>query len=315
MKVCVAGEGAFGNKHLEALRNIKDVHVPILVGGVAETTAQVAAKWGVPKSTLSLDEALEMPDIDAVILATPTPIHAKQAIACLNAGKHVMVEIPMADSLVASEEMLKIQLESGLVGMVNHVRRFNPSHQWIKQRILTGDLHIQQLYAQIYFFRRTNLNALGQPRSWTDHLLWHHACHSVDLFLYQTGEPASAMYALQGRKHPKLGIAMDMAIGLKTHSGSISAQSLSFNNDAPLGSVFRYICDNGTYVAKYDDLFDGYDKPIDLSAVGVSLNGVELAEREFFAAIRDGREPNASFEQAVETMRVLDQLDRMAEEY
>ena len=312
MKICVAGEGAFGNKHLEALRGVADVQVAVLVGGVADTTGQVAAKWGVPKWTLHLEEALAMPGIDAVILATPTPIHAPQAIQCLNAGKHVLVEIPMADSLAASREMLRVQKSSGLVGMVNHVRRFNPSHQWIHQRIAAGDLSIQQLYAQIYFFRRTNLNALGQPRSWTDHLLWHHACHSVDLFLYQTGQKASAMFALQGPKHPALGIAMDMAIGLKVPSGAISTQSLSFNNDAPLGSVFRYICDNGTYVARYDDLVDGYEKPVDLSGVAASTNGVELADREFFAAIRENREPNSSFAQAVETMQVLDQLEKMA---
>jgi len=313
MKVCVAGEGAFGNKHLEALQAIDDVEVVALVGGVPETTEQVAKKWGVPFWTMSLEEGLNRPGVEAAILATPTPMHADQAIQCLRAGKHVMVEIPMADSLARSHEMLRVQQETGLVGMVNHVRRFNPSHQWIKQRILSGDLHIQQLYAQIYFFRRTNLNALGQPRSWTDHLLWHHACHSVDLFLYQTGETASQMFAAQGPKHPVLGIAMDMAIGLKVPSGSISTQSLSFNNDAPLGSVFRYICDNGTYVARYDDLVDGYEKPVDLSGVGVSLNGVELAEREFFAAIREGREPNSSFAQALETMKVLDALEKMAE--
>ncbi len=312
MKICVAGEGAFGNKHLEALKNIADVEVCLLVGGVAETTAEVARKWGVPKWTLSLDEALGKPEIEAVILATPTPIHAPQAIQCLNAGKHVLVEIPMADSLADSQEMLRVQQASGLVGMVNHVRRFNPSHQWIHQRIAAGELSIQQLYAQIYFFRRTNLNALGQPRSWTDHLLWHHACHSVDLFLYQTGQRASAMFALQGPKHPELGIAMDMAIGLKVPSGAISTQSLSFNNDAPLGSVFRYICDKGTYIARYDDLVDGYEKPVDLSGVAPSLNGVELAEREFFAAIAEKREPNSSFAQAVETMKVLDQLEKLA---
>ena len=313
MKVIVAGEGAFGNKHLEALQAIPEVEVAALVGGVAETTKQVAEKWKVPHWTLDLAEALAMPGVEAAILATPTQIHASQSAQCLRAGKHVLVEIPMSDNLKDCEELVRFQQSTGLVGMVNHVRRFNPSHQWIKQRILKGELHIQQLYAQIYFFRRTNLNALGQPRSWTDHLLWHHACHSVDLFLYQTGEMPSGMFCLQGPKHPELGIAMDMAIGLKTPSGSVSSQSLSFNNDAPLGSMFRYMCDHGTYVAKYDDLTDGYDKPVDLSGVAVSLNGVELAEREFFAAIKEGREPNSSFAQALQTMEVLHKLEQMAE--
>jgi 2-hydroxy-4-carboxymuconate semialdehyde hemiacetal dehydrogenase len=313
MKIIVAGEGAFGNKHLEALQAIPEVEVVCLVGGVADTAQEVAEKWGVPRVTMDLTEALAIPGVEAAILATPTPIHAAQSIQCMQAGKHVLVEIPMADSLANSEKALRVQEKTGLVGMVNHVRRFNPSHQWIKQRILKGEIHIQQLYAQIYFFRRTNLNALGQPRSWTDHLLWHHACHSVDLFLYQTGEIPSGMFCLQGPKHPELGIAMDMAIGLKTPSGSVSSQSLSFNNNAPLGSMFRYICDNGTWIARYDDLVDGYEKPVDLSGVAVSLNGVELADREFFAAIKEGREPNCSFAQAYKTMQVLDKLEQMAE--
>ena len=273
----------------------------------------MANKWGIPHWSMDLAEGLAQPGIEAAILATPTPLHASQAIQCMRAGKHVLVEIPMADSLADSEELVRVQKETGKVGMVNHIRRFNPSHQWIHQRLRAGQLHIQQLYVQIYFFRRTNLNALGQPRSWTDHLLWHHACHSVDLFLHQTGELPSEMFALQGPKHPELGIAMDMAIGLKVPSGSISTMSLSFNNDAPLGSVFRYICDNGTYVARYDELVDGYEKPVDLSGVAVSLNGVELADREFLGAIREGREPNSSFAQALSTMRVLDRLERLAE--
>jgi len=313
MKIIVAGEGAFGNKHLEALKSIDGIEVVSLVGGVASTTEEVAKKWGVPHWTLSLEEALALPGVEAAILSTPTPLHAQQSIQCMKAGKHVLVEIPMAASLAESEEVVRVQKETGRVGMVNHIRRFNPSHQWVHQRLRAGELHIQQLYCQIYFFRRTNLNALGQPRSWTDHLLWHHACHAVDLFLHQTGEQPSQLYCVQGPKHPELGIAMDMGIAMKTPSGSIASMSLSFNNNAPLGSVFRYICDNGTYIARYDELVDGYDKPVDLSGVTTSLNGVEVADREFFGAIRDGRQPNSSFADALPTMRVLHELERIAE--
>jgi 2-hydroxy-4-carboxymuconate semialdehyde hemiacetal dehydrogenase len=313
MKIVLAGQGAFGVKHLEAVARIEGVQVASLAGGNAEQTAEVAKKFNIPHWTCDLAESLAQPGVEAVLLATPTQMHAKQAEQCMRAGKHVMIEIPIADNLADSERLLQVQKETGVIAMGGHTRRFNPSHQWIHQRIRAGELKIQQMDVQTYFFRRTNTNALGRPRSWTDHLLWHHACHSVDLFQYQTGETASRAQALQGPKHPQLGIAMDMSIGLKVPSGAICTLSLSFNNNGPLGTFFRYICDNGTYIANYDDLVDGYQKPIDVTKVAVSMNGIELQDREFFAAIREKREPNASLTQVLPAMRTLDRLEKSLE--
>ena len=194
--------------------------------------------------------------------------------------------------------------------MVGHTRRFNPSHQWVRQRLDSGDFHIQQMDVQTYFFRRTNMNALGQPRSWTDHLLWHHAAHTVDLFAYQAGGEITVANAVAGPLHPELGIAMDMSIQLKSSTGAICTLSLSFNNDGPLGTFFRYIGDTGTYIARYDDLFDGKEQKIDVSKVAVSMNGIELQDREFFAAIREGREPNASVHQVLPCYRTLHALEQ-----
>jgi 2-hydroxy-4-carboxymuconate semialdehyde hemiacetal dehydrogenase len=310
MKICVAGQGAFGIKHIEAIRNIPDVEVVTLAGGSPDSTKEVAGTYGIPHWSTDLAQCLAQPGVEAAILATPTHMHAKQAVQCMRAGKHVQVEIPMADTVADAEMVVKVQKETGLVAMAGHTRRFNPSHQWIHKRIKAGELKVLQMDVQTYFFRRTNMNALGKPRSWTDHLLWHHACHTVDLFAYQTGENASQAYALQGPKHPVLGIAMDMSIGLKTASGALCTLSLSFNNDGPLGTFFRYICDNGTYIASYDDLLDGNQKPIDVSKVDVSMNGIELQDREFFSAIQEGREPNASVQQVLPCMRTLDALER-----
>jgi 2-hydroxy-4-carboxymuconate semialdehyde hemiacetal dehydrogenase len=310
MKIALAGQGAFGVKHLEAIARIDGIQVASLAGGNAEQTAEVAQKFNIPHWTCDLAQSLAQPGIEAVILATPTQMHAKQAEQCMRAGKHVMIEIPVADNLADAEHLLKVQQETGLIAMGGHTRRFNPSHQWIHQRIVAGELKVQQMDVQTYFFRRTNTNALGKPRSWTDHLLWHHACHTVDLFQYQTGETASRVQALEGPKHPQLGIAMDMSIGLKVPSGAICTLSLSFNNNGPLGTFFRYICDNGTFIANYDDLVDGYQKPIDVTKVAVSMNGIELQDREFFAAIRQKREPNASLAQVLPAMRTLDRLEQ-----
>ena len=310
MKLCLAGEGAIAHKHLAALARIPDVEVATLAGGVAERTEQVARDHGVPHWSLDLEECLAQSGVEAAILTTPTQIHAAQSETVLRAGKHVLVEIPMAESIRESEQLAKLAAEAGRVGMVCHTRRFNPSHAWIHQRMAKGELSLQHLVVETFFFRRENKNALGEPRSWTDHLLWHHSCHSVDLFRYQTGSEVVGAFAQEGPPHPDLGIAMDMSIGLKSEAGAICTLALSFNNDGPLGTFFRYICDNGTYIARYDELVDGRGEDVDLSVMGSVTDGIEAQDREFIAAIREQREPNASFAQCVPTMAVLDQLEK-----
>jgi 2-hydroxy-4-carboxymuconate semialdehyde hemiacetal dehydrogenase len=310
MKVGLAGQGAFGIKHLEAIQKIPGIEVITLTGGNQESTKEVAQKFGIPHYTGDLAESLKQPGLDAMILATPTQMHAAQSIQCLKAGKHVQVEIPLADSLKDAEAVLQAQKETGLIAMCGHTRRFNPSHQWVRKKIVAGELKVLQMDVQTYFFRRTNMNALGKPRSWTDHLLWHHAAHTVDLFQYQTGQEATVARGVQGPIHPDLNIAMDMSIQLKVASGAICTLSLSFNNDGPLGTFFRYICDNGTYLCRYDDLFNGKNEQIDVSKVDVSMNGIELQDREFFAAIKEGREPNASVAQVLPAYRTLDRIEK-----
>jgi 2-hydroxy-4-carboxymuconate semialdehyde hemiacetal dehydrogenase len=312
MKIALAGAGAFGEKHLDALKLIDGVELVSVVGRMLEPTQKVADKYGIGHATTELAEALDQPGLDAVILATPTQLHAAQTIQCLDAGKHVQVEIPLCDSLADGEAVLAKQQETGLVAMVGHTRRFNPSHQYVHERIAAGEAHVQQMDVQTYFFRRRNINAKGEARSWTDHLLWHHAAHTIDLFAYQAG-PIVAANAIEGPHHPELGIAMDMSIQLKSESGAICTLSLSFNNDGPLGTFFRYICDTGTWIARYDDLFTGKEEKIDVSHVDVSMNGIELQDREFVAAIREGREPNASVKQVMPCYRVLDALEKQLE--
>jgi len=310
VKIALVGQGAFGIRHLEAVRNIPDVEVVSLAGGRPAGTQAVAEKWRIPHWTSDLGETLKQPGLEAVIIASPTQVHAQQAEQCMRAGKHVLIEIPIADSVADSERLVHVQKETGVVAMAGHVRRFNLSHQWIHRRIVAGELRLQQMDAQTYFFRRTNMNAAGQPRTWTDHLLWHHACHTVDLFQHQTGEEPVVAHAVQGPLHPELKIAMDMSIQLKVPSGAILTLSLSFNNDGPFGGFFRYICDNGTYKVFFDDLTDGFDKPIDLSRFDVSTNGLELEDREFFAAITENREPKCSVAQALPAMRTLGRLEK-----
>jgi 2-hydroxy-4-carboxymuconate semialdehyde hemiacetal dehydrogenase len=310
INVALAGAGAFGIKHLDAIKAIEGVKVVSLMSRERAKTEEVARRYAIPHVTTDLVESLKLPEVDAVILCTPTPLHAEQALACLTAGKHVQVEIPLCDRLADGRAVVNAARASGKVAMCGHTRRFNPSHQWVRQRIVSGQLNLQHLNVQTYFFRRTNMNALGQPRSWTDHLLWHHAAHTVDLFAYQARSPIVQAKAVQGPIHPTLGIAMDMGILLAAQNGALCTLSLSFNNDGPLGTFFRYIGDSGTYVARYDDLFNGKDEKVDVSKVAVSMNGIELQNREFFAAIREGREPNASVAQVLPCYEVLHDLER-----
>jgi 2-hydroxy-4-carboxymuconate semialdehyde hemiacetal dehydrogenase len=309
IKVALAGAGAFGIKHLDGIRNIAGVEVVSLISRELDKTKEIAAQYGIAHVGTELAESLALAEVDAVILCTPTQMHAAQAIACLRAGKHVQVEIPLADKLADAQEVVALQKKTGRVAMCGHTRRFNPSHQWVHKKVQAGEFAIQQMDVQTYFFRRTNMNALGQARSWTDHLLWHHAAHTVDLFAYQAGSPIVQASAIQGPIHPTLGIAMDMSIQLKAANGAICTLSLSFNNDGPLGTFFRYIGDTGTYLARYDDLYNGKDEKIDVSGVDVSMNGIELQDREFFAAIREGREPNAGVAQVLPCYDVLHRLE------
>ena len=310
IKVALAGAGAFGIKHLDGIQKIDGVEVISLISRNLTKTQEVAQKYGIAHATTNLNDALAIKEVDAVILCTPTQMHAAQALACLDAGKHVQVEIPLCDIYAEGVRVVERQKETGLVAMCGHTRRFNPSHQWVNKKITAGEFNIQQMDVQTYFFRRTNMNALGQPRSWTDHLLWHHAAHTIDLFTYQAGSPVVQAHAIQGPIHPTLGIAMDMSIQLKAANGAICTLSLSFNNDGPLGTFFRYIGDTGTYIARYDDLFNGKEEPIDVSKVAVSMNGIELQDREFFSAIAERREPNSSVASVLPCYEVMHQLEQ-----
>jgi len=314
MRIAVAGAGAFGLKHLDALARIDGVEVTTVISRTLDQAQNVAKKYGAALASTELDDALGSDDVDAVILCTPTQLHAGQTIAALRAGKHVQVEIPLADSLADANEVARVAAQSDLVCMVGHTRRFNPSHQWVHQRIVAGNLTIQQMNVQTYFFRRSNMNALGQPRSWVDNLLWHHAAHTVDLFSYQCGEPITKANVLAGPVHPELGIPMDMSIQLRSASGQLCTLSLSFNNDGPLGTFFRYICDHGTYVARYDELVTGNDEPVDVTGVAVSMDGIELQDREFVRAMVEHDEPNASIRSVIDCYRVLGELQEQLDQ-
>jgi 2-hydroxy-4-carboxymuconate semialdehyde hemiacetal dehydrogenase len=156
MKIVLAGAGAFGIKHLDAIKAINStggqIEVVSVVGREIEPTRDVANRYGIPHATTSLSDALAQPGVSAAILCTPTQLHAAQAIECMRAGKHVQVEIPLADSWADAQAVAELQAKTGLVCMVGHTRRFNPSHQWVNKRLRSNALSIQQMDVQTFFF-------------------------------------------------------------------------------------------------------------------------------------------------------------------
>ncbi len=310
MRVLLAGAGAYGAQHGACLRGMDGIELICLVDPDMSRARHLAKSLDFENIESSLPSALERHSCDAAVLATPTQLHAQQTIQCLKAGLHVQTEIPLATSLADVQAVLEAQRAAGLVAMCGHTRRFNRSHAWLHAKLRAGALNLHHLVANTYFLRRSNLNALGQARCWIDHLLWHHAAHTVDLFQYQTDSVADQVHAVQGPLHHELNIALDMSVQMKNDAGQLCTLALSFNNDGPIGTQFRYICEEGTFVAYYDDLVDGHGAPMVMDSMREQPVGLEAQNKEFFSAIRAGRQPEASVASVLDCYRTLDRIER-----
>lgn len=306
MKICLAGEGAMGETHMKVLSALPDVEVVTLAGGLAEDTAALARKWRIPHFSTDLEACLRQPGVEAVLLATPSPLHVAHVEMALRLGKHVLVEIPMALSFADSEHLARLEEQTGLVCMVCHTRRFNPPHAELRRRIAAGEFHLHHLIAEHYFFRRTDLNMFGKPRTWRDNLLWHHACHSVDLFAWALGDWDLDVWGQRGPDHPTLGIPMDLTIGLRSRKrGALATIALSFNRKGPVASHYRYIGEEETYEVFREGMKDSEGREVALSG-----NGFDNQDKEFFAAIRERRRPEASFGSCARSMQLLHRIER-----
>jgi 2-hydroxy-4-carboxymuconate semialdehyde hemiacetal dehydrogenase len=305
MKVCLAGTGAMGVVHMKALHKLDDVQVVAIASRTEPSGRAFAEEWKIPFHSTSLEACIDQPGVDAVILTTPSDQHANQTILALSKGKHVQVEIPMALNLADSERMLDAAKRAGTTCMVTHTRRFSSPHREIKRRIREGTFHLHHLVVETYFFRRTNLNMHGQPRSWVDNLLWHHGCHSVDIAQWVLDDPDWDVWGQKGPDHPVLGIPMDLTVAMKTKKGTLFSMAMSFNNKGPFGGFYRYIGEEETYKIYRDSMTDseGTDVPLDATAA------FDRQDAEFVSAIRERREPESSIASCVPTMRLLDRID------
>jgi 2-hydroxy-4-carboxymuconate semialdehyde hemiacetal dehydrogenase len=306
MKICLAGTGAMGVIHAKALKNIQGVEVVSINSRASESGKAFAAEWNIPHHSTNLEECIDRPGVDAVILTTPSSMHPEQTILALNKSKHVQVEIPMSLNLSDAKRMLDVAKKSGKVCMVTHTRRFAAPHREIRRRIQEGSFRLHHMIVETYFFRRTNLNMHGQPRSWVDNLLWHHGCHSVDLAYWVLNDPDLEVWGQKGPDHPELGIPMDMTIGMRSKKGPLISMALSFNNKGPFGGFYRYIGEEETYKVYRDSMTDSEGKEVPLDGV----SAFDRQDVEFVGAIREGREPESNAASCVPTMALLDRIDR-----
>jgi|TARA_B100002003_G_C14030777_1_gene496876 2-hydroxy-4-carboxymuconate semialdehyde hemiacetal dehydrogenase len=303
MKICLAGEGAMGFNHIKVLQQLDDVEVVTLAGGVEEDAAAFAQAWEIPHYSLDLETCLNQPEVEAVVLATPNQVHAAQAEQALSMGKHVLVEIPMGLNLAEAEHLVDMEEKTGLVCMVCHSYRYSAPHREIVRRVRTGELHLHHIVQQTYFFRRKNTNMFGKPRSWTDELLWHQACHMVDFIYWLFDEPDIEAWAQTGPTHPGLGIPMDITIGMRSKSGCLVSSANSFNNHGSITSNYRFIGEEATFLIEKGKLIDH-----DGNEVSVAVGGLEVQDREFLDAIKNGRTPMTSCKTCLPTMAILDRL-------
>jgi 2-hydroxy-4-carboxymuconate semialdehyde hemiacetal dehydrogenase len=295
-----------GEIHAKALAKIAGVEIVSVAGRTEAGVNEFAARWKIPFGTTNLEAAIDRSGVDAVILTTPSDQHHDQTLLALSKGKHVQVEIPMALNLADSQRMLDAANKAGKILMVTHTRRFSNPHREIRRRIQEGAFHLYHMVVETYFFRRTNLNMHGQPRSWVDNLLWHHGCHSVDLAQWIVNDATWDVWGQKGPDHPVLGIPMDITVGMKLKQGPLFTMAMSFNNKGPFGGFYRYIGEEETYKVYRDSMTDSDGKDVPLGDVAA----FDRQDVEFVSAIREGREPESSARTVVPTMALLDKIDR-----
>ena len=307
MKICLAGTGAMGVVHMNALKKIDGVEVASVNSRTVESGKAFAAQWRIPHSSTSLEECLDQPGIDAVILTTPSGMHAEQTLLALAKGKHVQVEIPMSLNLADAVRVVDAARKSGRICMVTHTRRFASPHREIRRRIREGTFHLHHLVVETYFFRRENLNMHGEPRTWVDNLLWHHGCHSIDIAYWVLDDPDFEVWGQKGPEHAALKTPMDMTVAMKSRKGPLFTLAMSFNNKGPFGGFYRYIGEEETYKVYRDSMTDSEGKEVPLDAVPA----FDRQDLEFTSAIREGRDPESGAASCLPAMALLDRIDRV----
>src|SRR4051794_15452481 len=301
-KVCMVGYGMMGVWHSEALRRT-DAVLHTVVGRRAEGAREFAERYGYRKWTLSLDEALADPEVDVVILATPSERHEEQAIRCLQAGKHTLIEIPIAMSLEGARRVVAAGERSGKVYGLSHPMRFRREREALRARLRAGEETIRHIAGRFFIKRLVNIGATGYQRSWTDNILWHHFCHFVDLGLYLfDGAPIRRVQSHMGRLHERTGIPMECTVLVETEGDQTLLVHGSYH------AAYRFydkliVTDKDTYF--YDILAGTLRTSSGTAAMEDEQTNAARIITDFVAAVREGRPPLASGPSVLPAMRVL----------
>jgi 2-hydroxy-4-carboxymuconate semialdehyde hemiacetal dehydrogenase len=302
MNICMVGYGMMGQWHSEALKNT-DAVLHTIVGRRPEATKDFAEKYGYRKWTTSLDEALADPAIDVVILATPSEQHEEQAIKSLTAGKHTLIEIPIAMSLRGAERVVAAGEKSGKTYGLSHPMRFRREREALRARVAAGEETIRHIAGRFFIKRLVNVGATGYQRSWIDNILWHHFCHFVDLgqFMLDPG-PTPSVQSYLGQLHPKTGIPMECIVMLETGADQTLLVHGSYH------ATYRFydkliVTDRETYF--FDILAGTMRTSAGVTQIESEQDNAARIITDFIDAVRTNRAPLADGPSVLKTMRVL----------
>jgi 2-hydroxy-4-carboxymuconate semialdehyde hemiacetal dehydrogenase len=307
MRFCFVGYGSIARAHARALSGMDGVTFDVVVGPRPEPLAQFAAEFSFTAQTDDLEMALARPTVDAVLITSPSDVHAAQAAFALRAGKHVLVEIPLAMSLADAERVTRLAEETGKTLMVAHTQRFMPALIAARERVQAG-LHVHHAVCRWFFLRRANVNWEGRRRSWTDNLLWHHSCHVVDAALWTTcADPVpGTIRGSAGPPHAQLGIPLDIEIGWQTTTGALVQIAMSYNSHRALHD-YLFIGEQETLLFSSSRLLAVDDTDL-LPTDARGGNPIAAQDAEFLAAVREGRRSSVDGRAVLPAMAVLQQV-------
>ena len=302
----VIGYGGIAEFHTEALKRIDGIHLHTVMGRRAEPTEAFKAKHGFQKATTDYDAVLSNADIDAIIIGSPSELHFEQASQALDAGKHVLVEIPLALSHKGARDLAGMTRHTDCKLMVAHTRRFDPAGIFLKDFVASGKAgHIHQHQHYSFWFRHQNVGWTGYQRSWTDDVVFHHGCHLVDFSRWIVDAPVRRVRGELAPLHSETGTSLDVSLLIRYANETIGTISLSYNaQQSARGNLF--ICEKGT---------------INHTGKTVTLNGEIIYEtseaeesailtqnREFISAIRENRTPSCNADNAVDALVLLQEV-------
>jgi 2-hydroxy-4-carboxymuconate semialdehyde hemiacetal dehydrogenase len=310
MQAAIIGYGTTANSHARMLHQ-EGLVLESVVGRLPEQTEEFARQHGFQHWTTDLAEALARTGLEVVVICSPSAVHAEQTEQALLAGKHVLVEIPLAMSFPDAARLTSLAEDRGLTLMVAHTHRYGPAILEVKRRITAGELTVRHIVSRYVFLRRENVDWSGRRRSWTDNLIWHHGCHATDMCLWLLGEMKPGQVAVTAQvaqPDATMGIPMDLSILLRTRGDVLASVNMSYNSHLSLydyliiGEETTLLVSEGKLIGREGVILDPAQLPKDDSPQ-------VLQDREFLAAIRERRQPAISGASVLPAMWALEQVE------